>query len=78
MLIFDSFPDKQKAKEFLVTSLQKFGYIGAGVVFDNWEDFDLFYAYPFELTFPVAVVFERSWEEQRNLAKSFGGRFAGI
>lgn len=76
MLIFDSFETLEKAEAFASFVRGGIGY-GAKAYSERRDDIDPF---PFELTAPVVYVVRASEKieaEMREVAKRYGGVFAG-
>lgn len=78
MLIFDRFKDKEQAKNFAAAVSSKFKL--KCHVCDSHEEANKIDVFPFELDPPIVLV-ERASEKTEsgvtNLAKEFGGTFAG-
>ena len=78
MLIFDQFKTLASANRFAHAATRRFGL--SSVVCRNWDEFDELEAFPFDLSFPVALVDRADFdieEDVMRLAPSFGCQFAG-
>lgn len=78
MLIFDSFPDKEKAKEFVCAVRTKHGL--KGTVHNNQDESNAIDPFPFELYPPIVLIDRADQQVERVVEKlvvEFGGSFAG-
>ena len=78
-MIFDRFPSRQKAEEFVETVCRDFNL--QGWVFDDEESASLSDEFPYRLEPPIVHI-ERSGylaveQGVRDCVEKFGGRFAG-
>lgn len=83
MMIFDNFKDSAQLEPFRVAAQQVTKqYIDEpSVIVNNWEEFEKYDVFPYELVFPCVLVprLDSMKEEARieKLVEKLGGEFAG-